>query len=117
LKIAIHNVTAKCVRVLLTGSIAAGALTLFSQTAFPQDTAKITAGEGVYSTYCSTCHGEALVSSGQVFDLRRLGADARPRFDTSVRMGKGQMPPWKGVLTDEEFDQIWHYIQANALQK
>jgi hypothetical protein len=24
------------------------------------------------------------------------------------------MPPWKGVVTDEEIDQLWHYIRANA---
>ena len=51
------------------------------------------------------------------FDLRRLTADERARFDNSVRNGKNQMPPWKGVLTEEEIDQIWHYVRANAYQK
>jgi hypothetical protein len=38
-------------------------------------------------------------------------------FDNSVRNGKNQMPPWKGVLSDEEIDQVWHYIRAHANKK
>jgi mono/diheme cytochrome c family protein len=86
-------------------------------TASAQDQAKIEAGENVYSTNCAICHGDQLVSTGQTFDLRRLKDGDRARFDNSVRNGKNQMPPWKGKLTDEEIDQVWHYIRANAYQK
>jgi mono/diheme cytochrome c family protein len=82
-----------------------------------QDKAKIEAGENVYNTNCQICHGDQLVSTGQTFDLRRLKDNDRARFDYSVRNGKSQMPPWKGVLTDEEIDQVWNYIRANAYQK
>jgi mono/diheme cytochrome c family protein len=86
-------------------------------TVLAQDKAKIEAGENVYNTNCQICHGDQLVSTGQTFDLRRLKDNDRSRFDNSVRNGKNQMPPWKGVLTDEELDQVWHYIRANAYQK
>lgn len=82
-----------------------------------QDSAKIEAGENVFNTNCAVCHGDQLVSTGQTFDLRRLKDGDRARFDNSVRNGKNQMPPWKGKLTDEEIDQVWHYIRANAYQK
>ena len=82
-----------------------------------QDAAKIEAGENVFNSNCAVCHGDQLVSTGQTFDLRRLKDTDRARFDNSVRNGKNQMPPWKGVLTDEEIDQVWHYIRANAYQK
>ena len=82
-----------------------------------QDMAKIEAGENVYNTNCQICHGEQLVNTGQTFDLRRLKDNERGRFENSVRNGKNQMPPWKGKLTDEEIDQLWHYIRANAYQK
>jgi mono/diheme cytochrome c family protein len=82
-----------------------------------QDKAKIEAGENVFNTNCAVCHGDQLVSTGQTFDLRRLKDNERARFDNSVRNGKNQMPPWRGVLTDEEIDQVWHYIRANAYQK
>jgi mono/diheme cytochrome c family protein len=82
------------------------------------DTAKIAAGENVYNTRCATCHGDELVNTSQTtFDLRRLKASERQRFDNSVRNGKNQMPPWKGVLSDDEIDQLWHYIRANAYEK
>src|SRR5580693_10417666 len=81
------------------------------------DQDKIDAGETVYNTRCAICHGDDLVNTGQTFDLRKLKADERPRFDNSVRNGKNQMPPWKGVLSDDEIDQLWHYIRAHAFQK
>jgi mono/diheme cytochrome c family protein len=86
-------------------------------TAAAQDRAQVDAGESVYNDNCQICHGERLVSTGQTFDLRRLTENDRARFDSSVRNGKNQMPPWKGVLTDEEIDQAWHYIRSNAYQK
>jgi mono/diheme cytochrome c family protein len=82
-----------------------------------QDAAKIEAGENVFNTNCAICHGDQLVSTGQTFDLRRLKDNERARFDNSVRNGKNQMPPWKGKLTDEDIDQVWYYIRANAYQK
>jgi mono/diheme cytochrome c family protein len=89
--------------------------------AFADDAAsdqdKIAAGETVYNTRCAVCHGDDLVNTGQTFDLRRLRADERPRFDSSVRNGKNQMPPWRGVLSDEQIDQLWHYIRAHAFEK
>lgn len=81
------------------------------------DTAKIAAGETAYSTYCATCHGDDLVNTGATFDLRRLRADEWPRFKNSVLNGKNQMPPWKGVLNEQQLDQLWHYIRAHAYKK
>ena len=98
-------------------TVVLGAAQSLFTTVSAQDKAKIEAGENVYNTNCQICHGEQLVSTGQTFDLRRLKDNDRSRFDNSVRNGKNQMPPWKGVLTDEEIDQIWNYIRANAYQK
>ncbi len=93
---------------------ALGATSTFGQT---PDKAKIDAGEEVYNTYCATCHGSELVSSGQTFDLRRLKATDRPRFENSVINGKNQMPPWRGVLKPDDIENLWHYIRANAYEK
>jgi mono/diheme cytochrome c family protein len=105
------------VRAFAAALIVFVAVPLSMQSGFAQDSKKAQAGERLYSNYCSTCHGEQLVSSGQTFDLRRLRAADRSRYENSVIDGKGQMPPWKGALTDEEIDQIWHYIRANAHEK
>jgi len=103
-----------CRRSLAGTALWLGALLALSPNAQALDKAKVAAGESVYNNYCFTCHGENLVSSGQTFDLRRLKAADRARFENSVLNGKNQMPPWKGVVTDEEIDQLWHYIRANA---
>ena len=94
---------------MVAAALVLGSLLVSARSATAQDSAKIAAGETVYNTYCATCHGDGLVSSGQTFDLRRLDAGARSRFETSVQMGKGQMPPWKGVLTGDEIDQLWYF--------
>jgi mono/diheme cytochrome c family protein len=78
---------------------------------------KIDAGETVYNTRCAVCHGDDLVNTGQTFDLRRLRADERPRFENSVRNGKNQMPPWKDVLSADDIDHLWYYVRAHAFQK
>jgi len=88
-----------------------------AQDAAAPDKAKIEAGETVYNTYCAVCHGDNLVSTGQFPNLRRLTAKDREKFDTTVRNGRNQMPPWKDVLSDAQIDQAWSYIRANAYQK
>ena len=83
-----------------------------------QDPAKARAGERIYRNYCATCHGDDLVnSSTSTFDLRKLRADERPRFENSVTNGKNQMPPWKGVVSPEDIDLLWNYIRANTTAK
>lgn len=98
-------------------SVVAACVVASAAPAAAQDQAKIEAGEAVYNDYCFTCHGEKLVSSGQTFDLRRLTAGDRARFENSVLSGKNQMPPWRGVLSGEQIELLWQFIRANAHQK
>jgi mono/diheme cytochrome c family protein len=73
-------------------------------------------GERIYEDYCATCHGEQLQnnSAGLTFDLRRLRSDEYPRFVNSVTNGKNKMPPWKGVLSGTQINDLWAYIRATA---
>jgi mono/diheme cytochrome c family protein len=97
--------------------LAAMALAASAAMACAQDQKKIDAGEQIYNDYCFTCHGEKLVSSGQTFDLRRLTVADRARFENSVLQGKNQMPPWRGVISSEQIDLLWHFVRANANDK
>jgi mono/diheme cytochrome c family protein len=72
------------------------------------------AGRELYAEHCAQCHGERLMETGAAPDLKLLRADQRARFDEIVRDGKGQMPAWAGMITDEEIDQIWAYIRSRA---
>jgi mono/diheme cytochrome c family protein len=94
--------------------MAAVLLIVMASGAFAQDQAQSAAGAETYQTHCSACHGERLVSPGGIPDLRKLRAEDRARFDTTVADGKGQMPPWTGVLSEEEIGQIWAYIRSRA---
>ncbi len=72
------------------------------------------AGAAVYEENCATCHGEKLRATGAAPDLKGLGADQRAKFDMLVSQGKGQMPSWEGVLSDDEKAAVWAYIRARA---
>jgi mono/diheme cytochrome c family protein len=54
------------------------------------------------------------VSTGQFPNLRRLTPVDRVKFENAVRDGRNQMPPWRGVVSDEQIDQIWAYIRSVA---
>lgn len=101
---------------LLSGVVIAAAM-VTARPSLAQDDAKIAAGEQTFREYCSPCHGDDLVNTGQTFDLRRLKANERARFENSVLNGKNQMPPWKGALTEEQIDGLWTYIRAHAFEK
>ncbi len=92
-------------------------LLLSVSSARADDAAMIAAGAATFNNYCATCHGNDLQSSGQTFDLRKLRATERNRFQNSVTNGKNQMPPWKGVLSEDEIEGLWRYIRANAYEK
>jgi mono/diheme cytochrome c family protein len=88
-----------------------------AQDAAKPDPAKIEAGENVYNNNCAPCHGDQLVSTGQFPNLRRLTPNDHDRFENTVTNGRNQMPPWKGVLSSDEINQVWAYIRAHAEKK
>lgn len=77
-----------------------------------QDAAAI--GEEVYEQHCQSCHGEKLRSAGAIPDLRDLGENDREKFDKMVMEGRGQMPPWQGIVSPQELDQLWAYVRSRA---
>ena len=98
---------------ILRAYIIVGALVV-TAAALAQDRSKIAAGAEVYAEKCAACHGERLRATGVGFDLLKLRPDERARFDKAVNDGKGQMPAWGGVLSDEEIDQLWAYLRSRA---
>ena len=62
---------------------------------------------------CSVSIWLAIPALAQEFpNLRRLTPADRPKFDSTVLDGRNQMPPWRGVVSDEQIDQIWTYIRS-----
>jgi len=103
----------------LMGRLAVTLLTLVgasSSVLASLDAGAASEGSSLYENYCATCHGEQLhnTSGGVTFDLRRLRPDEHERFVHSVLNGKNQMPPWRGVLDDNQIEDIWAYIRVSV---
>ena len=101
------------------------------------DPAAIEPGRAAYEAHCATCHGEQAVSpTAEAPDLRRLDgfcrrlADPalkahcqrdvdtyylRSVLDGKVRAGVVHMPPWRGVLRDDEIWAIRTFVETRPL--
>jgi mono/diheme cytochrome c family protein len=96
--------------------VVASAISCLGTIASAQDDL-VQAGAQLYEDNCQQCHGENLRNPGTSFDLRKLNADERPRFDKFVMDGKGQMPSWQGTLNEGDLNALWAYIRAHAYEK
>ena len=47
-------------------------------------------------------------------DLKDQRADGRARFDQMVMNGRGQMPSWQGIVSQDQLDALWAYIRSRA---
>ena len=92
--------------------VAVWTLFCFCSVAPAQD--MIAAGEQLYDEHCASCHGEKLRSTGAIPDLKEQHADGRSRFDQMVMNGRGQMPAWQGIVSQDELDELWAYIRSRA---
>ena len=87
---------------------------LFSISLVHAQEGAVAAGEALYEEHCATCHGERLRPTGAAPDLKNLTADDRAKFETIVWNGRGQMPAWQGIITEDERAAIWAYIRSRA---
>ena len=74
----------------------------------------IVAGEQVYDEHCASSHGEKLRSTGAMPDLKEQRADGGARFDQMVMNGRGQMPAWQGIVSQDQLDALWAYIRSRT---
>lgn len=111
---------------------AAMAVAMTSTAAVPHglDPQRIARGAALYKAHCVACHGDRAQGAP---DWSRKGPDGKyppPPLDAqghawhhpmsmlvaTVREGTlqkgGGMPPWKGVLQDEEIEAVLAYVQS-----
>ena len=83
----------------------------FSRSTFADP--KMELGLDVYNNkaQCGVCHTlQAADSTGDIgpnFDQLRLTI---PQIISAVTNGIGVMPPWDGILTDEEIEAVAYYV-------
>lgn len=96
-----------------------------------QDAKQVTRGKVVYDKYCIECHGAN--GQGQPGDWRIRNADGRfppPPLDSSAHAwhhptavlleviregspdGQGNMPAWKGKLSEQQMQDVVAYIKS-----
>jgi ABC-type amino acid transport substrate-binding protein/mono/diheme cytochrome c family protein len=82
----------------------------------PTTPEQIAAGKEVFNGICAHCHGPDAVQGVKKIDLRRLtlryGDGAHNIYWKTVHEGRPAkgMPTWKGVFTDEQFEQIYAFL-------
>ncbi|MFN8369537.1 MAG: cytochrome c [Bacteriovoracaceae bacterium] len=95
-----------------------------NETSFPIDKEKAKRGKFVYSKNCLECHGIKGEGDGEKANSlpvkpKNLVNSVRsvPNFKlyVSVSQWVGKMPGWKNHLTDEELEDLTHYLKELAL--
>jgi mono/diheme cytochrome c family protein len=74
----------------------------------------------VYKTNCAQCHGtvgDANTAAGKKFSVPPFhGADAFKKTDAEllefIKAGKGDMPAWSDILSDDEVKAVIGYIRT-----
>jgi len=74
----------------------------------------------VYKTNCAQCHGamgDANTAAGKKFSVPPFhGADVFKKTDAEmlefIKAGKGDMPAWSDVLSDDEMKAVVGYIRT-----
>jgi ABC-type amino acid transport substrate-binding protein/mono/diheme cytochrome c family protein len=78
----------------------------------------IASGKEVFNSICAHCHGPDAVQGVKKIDLRRLtlrySDGAHNMYWKTVHEGRPAkgMPTWKGVFTDEQFEQIYAFLSS-----
>lgn len=85
------------------------------------DSASLARGRQVYDTNCASCHGAAGKGDGPAAQALKpkpadlaMMAPQHPPGDLAwkVENGRGAMPPWKGVLTENQIWDVVNYVRS-----
>jgi mono/diheme cytochrome c family protein len=102
-------------------ALAAGLLIVVVLSASPVVSQDSAAGAAVYKSKCNTCHGPdgggtAVGKSLQAADLRsaRVQSKSDAELTQTISDGKGNMPGFKGDITDEEIHAVLAHVRTLA---
>ena len=107
---------------VLTLTVSLNSVANLSQQEFDQS-------QAIYNTYCLSCHGEDMDGNGDVAELLepyprnftkyQFVIAYKDRFKNSLLNGVAgsAMPPWKGVLSTNEIEQLVEFIEMKIVEK
>ena len=72
---------------------------------------QVAAGARLFSDNCESCHG-SMGAGGHVGPNLQTSSVAEhlDQVETQIRHGGGAMPPFSGVLSDQEISTVAHYV-------
>ena len=79
--------------------------------------AQVRNGESNYNQYCAVCHGFVVKSAGGLPDLRKMTSGTHDIFNKIVLegiLGSNGMAGFADVLSEDDVDNIHHYVRARA---
>lgn len=79
---------------------------------------QVAAGAQLFSDNCESCHG-SMGAGGHVGPNLQTSSVAEhlDQVEAQVRHGGGAMPPFSGVLSDQEISTVAHYVVEQIAPK
>ncbi len=69
-------------------------------------------GEALFKSYCSSCHGTQGEGSPIAnFKISERLVKSDEELSKSIREGKGQMPAWGFLFSEEDIKNVLQYIR------
>ena len=90
------------------------------QSPVPADAASLARGKQIYDTNCASCHGGTGKGDGPAAqalnpkpaDLAIMAQHSAGDLAWKVETGRGPMPPWKGVLAENQIWDVVNYVRS-----
>jgi quinohemoprotein ethanol dehydrogenase len=87
-------------------------------TATTTGASQVASGAELFSNNCESCHGPMGAGGHVGPNLQKSPvAEHLAQVEKQVRNGGGAMPPFSGVLTDQEIDAVAHYVVEQIAPK
>ena len=69
-------------------------------------------GEALFKTYCASCHGSNGEGSAIAnFKISERLVKSDEELSKTIREGKGQMPAWGFLFSEEDIKNVLQYIR------
>ena len=72
-------------------------------------------GAGLYTTHCTKCHGgngRATMAGTPDLIVHKLISKSSQQLLSTIKTGRGIMPAYEGMLTEEQMNDILAYLRT-----
>ena len=72
-------------------------------------------GAGLYTKHCANCHGangKAILDGAPDLHINQLMSKTDEQLANTVKMGRGTMPSYQGLMTEEQIEDVIAYLRT-----